>query len=69
MNTGINIAGPKKKAVEAARDAILDLLNAGRDEKTTRTAIEAFRSVVEIKNVTVQNCTIGDGYAGWAKPE
>lgn len=57
--TGIAIQGPKKAAVREARESILAILDAvGVDNKTKRTALLAFQHLTEIKNVTVQNCTI-----------
>jgi hypothetical protein len=45
--------------VKEARQSILAILESSREEETVRTALMAFVAVTQVKNVTIQNCTIG----------
>lgn len=49
--------GPSKQAIDEARDAILEILNSGAEQQTLRVALEVFRNVCEVKNVTITGCT------------
>lgn len=53
--TAMLFIGPQKGAVEAARDAILRLLDARADQRTIRTAISEFARVCSVNNTTVDN--------------
>lgn len=55
--TGIHI-GATRPAVRAARAAILDILETGREEETTRAALTAFTDVTKVSHVTVSGATI-----------
>lgn len=56
-SVGIHV-GASKETVVAAREAILDILNAQVENKTIRVALTAFVTVCEVKNTTIEGCTI-----------
>ncbi len=52
----INV-GVSEKTVEAARAAVLEILNAEGDQKTKRLALRAFVDVCAVSNVQITDCT------------
>ena len=56
-NIGIQV-GASKKAVESARAGIMEILNGGRDDKTTRLALRTLSSITSVNNTTISDSTI-----------
>lgn len=54
---GIQV-GADKMAIDAARDAILEILQAGREERTTRAALRAFVAVAETPHASISDVQI-----------
>lgn len=53
--------GTKKEAVEAAKTAILEILNTRADQETIRVAINAMLACCEVKGVSVSHCNFVTG--------
>lgn len=49
--------GADRDAVEAARDAVMDILEARADQKTIRAALKSFTRSVSIEGCTFSNIT------------
>lgn len=57
----VNI-GTTVEAINAARNAVLDIIGSPGGDQVRIAALDAFRYVVEVKNVTISDCTLyGDG--------
>ena len=52
----LNIGAAKDTVIEA-RKSILDILRANCDENTKIVALNAFQTICNVENTTVQNCT------------
>lgn len=56
----INI-GSDVKAIEAAKTAVLEILNTRADQRTLQIALKIFRDSVQPKNTMITNCNfMGD---------
>lgn len=60
MKTGIYI-GIKRKAIKEARQAILDIMKAGRGVQVTCKALETMRDVCSINGVSMSHCHVNGG--------
>jgi hypothetical protein len=49
--------GTKVEAVQAAKDAVLEILNARADQETIRVALRAFVDSIQPKNNTFSGCS------------
>lgn len=54
---GIKI-GQSSEVVDAAKDAVMAILEARADQKTIRAALKSFTQSVSISGITVSGCTI-----------
>jgi len=60
MMIGIQV-GASKETVAQARALILSILSSDSDEATKQVALTAAVGICEVKNATVQNCTVNGG--------
>jgi hypothetical protein len=51
--------GTQVEAVVAAKEAIIEILNAHADQKTIRAALGAFVESIQPKNIVVSACSFG----------
>lgn len=59
MHIGMHIGSSREKGeIENVASAILKIMEARADQKTIRAALGAFTAVAEVKNVTIQGCSI-----------
>jgi hypothetical protein len=56
VNTSANIEG-----VKAAKEAILELLNAKADQETIRMALECLKNSVQPGSSVISNCVVNGG--------
>ena len=62
MNTGLQINGPDKQAVEAVGDQLVRLLIAiGENHIDRETGIAAIEMLGKVTSVTVESCNFNDG--------
>ena len=56
-NIGIYV-GASKEAVDSARAGVMEILKAGRDDKTTRLALTVLSAVTRVDNTTIEDNVI-----------
>ena len=61
MYNGINVSGPSKETVDAARSAILDLLVTERPDHVIIEALKVFHGVCAMGDVNISNCQVTGG--------
>lgn len=61
MQSGISI-GASTESIEAAKSTILAILDARADQKTLRAALQAFRDVCRVSDVTISDITFTENH-------
>jgi hypothetical protein len=59
MSEMINI-GASKEAIIEAREAIIEILNSNKDNKTIQKALNVFRDICEVHDTNITGCTFTD---------
>lgn len=59
--TAMMYIGAQKEAIAEARKAIMEILKAGRDEATTREALQALTKVCSVGTTHIENCVFTSG--------
>lgn len=64
--TSLISVGADPGTIEAARDALLEIIEAtsGRADAVTIAAIESFTKLCAVSNTTISNCTLSGGGNG-----